>query len=112
VHAAYPRAAAAVIARIQPALLTGTLTLGERGVAVRCQQCNAVPLHSSAVYNHYDFVLLACILHVKHMTVLLTLHSAAVVDCCRYGGVVERPNIAAQADWYIYDIHALLDALQ
>eukprot|EP00882_Tetradesmus_deserticola_P011144 GHRQ01011785.1.p1 GENE.GHRQ01011785.1~~GHRQ01011785.1.p1 ORF type:complete len:269 (+),score=72.87 GHRQ01011785.1:202-1008(+) len=28
-----------------------------------------------------------------------------------YGGVVERPNIAAQADWYIYDIHALLQAL-
>ncbi|KAF6261422.1 HAD-like domain-containing protein [Scenedesmus sp. NREL 46B-D3] len=28
-----------------------------------------------------------------------------------YGGVVERPNIAAQADWYIYDIQTLLQAL-
>lgn len=32
--------------------------------------------------------------------------------CCRYGGVVERLNIAAQADWYVYDIHVLLEALQ
>uniref|UniRef100_A0A383WPI7 phosphoserine phosphatase n=1 Tax=Tetradesmus obliquus TaxID=3088 RepID=A0A383WPI7_TETOB len=29
-----------------------------------------------------------------------------------YGGVVERLNIAAQADWYVYDIHVLLEALQ
>jgi hypothetical protein len=30
---------------------------------------------------------------------------------CRYGGVVERPNIAAQADWYLYSIQPLIDAL-
>jgi len=29
----------------------------------------------------------------------------------RYGGVVERPNIATQADWYIYSIQPLIDAL-
>lgn len=29
----------------------------------------------------------------------------------RYGGVVERPNIAAQADWYLYSIQPLIDAL-
>lgn len=29
-----------------------------------------------------------------------------------YGGVVLRPNIAALADWYVMDIHLLLDALQ
>jgi len=29
----------------------------------------------------------------------------------RYGGVVARPNIAVQADWYIYKIQALIDAL-
>lgn len=28
-----------------------------------------------------------------------------------YGGVVERPNIAALSDWYVYDIHELLKAL-
>jgi len=28
-----------------------------------------------------------------------------------YGGVVERPNIAAEADWYIYQIQPLIDAL-
>lgn len=34
--------------------------------------------------------------------------------CCalhRYGGVVERPNIATQADWYLYSIQPLIDAL-
>lgn len=30
----------------------------------------------------------------------------------RYGGVVERPNIAAAADWYVYRIQQLIDALQ
>ncbi|KAF8065537.1 hypothetical protein HT031_003138 [Scenedesmus sp. PABB004] len=29
-----------------------------------------------------------------------------------YGGVVERANIAAQADWYLYSIQPLTDALQ
>jgi hypothetical protein len=48
---------------------------------------------------------------VVHET-MPTVHSVWRACCCRYGGVVERPNIAAQADWYIYDIHALLDALQ
>eukprot|EP00879_Flechtneria_rotunda_P017585 GHRR01018435.1.p1 GENE.GHRR01018435.1~~GHRR01018435.1.p1 ORF type:complete len:205 (+),score=69.83 GHRR01018435.1:435-1049(+) len=28
-----------------------------------------------------------------------------------YGGVVERPNIAAQADWYVYSIQPLTEAL-
>lgn len=28
-----------------------------------------------------------------------------------YGGVVERPNIAAAADWYVYKIQPLIDAL-
>ena len=36
--------------------------------------------------------------------------------CCpchpRYGGVVERKNIAEKADWYIYDIQQLISALQ
>lgn len=44
----------------------------------------------------------------RHMLLLLHLSGAC---CCRYGGVVERPNIAAQADWYIYDIQTLLQAL-
>lgn len=30
----------------------------------------------------------------------------------RYGGVVERKNIAEKADWYIYDIQQLINALQ
>ena len=29
-----------------------------------------------------------------------------------YGGVVERPSIAAKADWYVYDIRDLIQALQ
>jgi phosphoglycolate phosphatase-like HAD superfamily hydrolase len=29
-----------------------------------------------------------------------------------YGGVVERPNIAQKADWYIYSIQPLIEALQ
>lgn len=28
-----------------------------------------------------------------------------------YGGVVMRANIAAQADWYVYQIQPLIDAL-
>ena len=28
-----------------------------------------------------------------------------------YGGVVERPSIAAKADWYMYDIRDLIKAL-
>jgi hypothetical protein len=28
-----------------------------------------------------------------------------------YGGVVERANIAAAADWYVYQIQPLIDAL-
>jgi hypothetical protein len=28
-----------------------------------------------------------------------------------YGGVVARPNIAAAADWYVYSIQPLIDAL-
>lgn len=28
-----------------------------------------------------------------------------------YGGVVARPNIAAAADWYVYRIQDLVDAL-
>ncbi len=28
-----------------------------------------------------------------------------------YGGVVERPSIASKADWYIYKIRDLLEAL-
>eukprot|EP00877_Chromochloris_zofingiensis_P006035 jgi/Chrzof1/1685/Cz10g17070.t1 len=28
-----------------------------------------------------------------------------------YGGVVARPNVAAAADWYVYDIQPLIDAL-
>jgi hypothetical protein len=30
----------------------------------------------------------------------------------RYGGTVARENVAAEADWFVYDIHAVLDALQ
>ncbi len=30
----------------------------------------------------------------------------------RYGGVVERKNIAEKADWYIYDIQQMIDALK
>lgn len=29
-----------------------------------------------------------------------------------YGGVVERPSIAGKADWYVYSIQSLIDALQ
>ena len=29
-----------------------------------------------------------------------------------YGGVVERPSIASKADWYVYDIRDLIQALQ
>ena len=29
----------------------------------------------------------------------------------RYGGVVARPNIAAAADWYVYKIQSMIDAL-
>lgn len=29
-----------------------------------------------------------------------------------YGGVVARPNIAAEADWYVYNIQDLTDALE
>ena len=29
-----------------------------------------------------------------------------------YGGVVERPAIAAKADWYVYCIEDLIEALQ
>lgn len=29
-----------------------------------------------------------------------------------YGGVVVRNNIAEQADWYVYEIQPLIDALQ
>jgi hypothetical protein len=29
----------------------------------------------------------------------------------RYGGVANRPNIAAAADWYVYTIQPLIDAL-
>ena len=28
-----------------------------------------------------------------------------------YGGVVERPSVASKADWYIYKIRDLSDAL-
>lgn len=28
-----------------------------------------------------------------------------------YGGVVERPSIAAKADWYMYDIRDLIKSL-
>ena len=33
-------------------------------------------------------------------------------DCSRYGGVVERPSVAAGADWYIYSIQQLIDVLK
>ncbi len=31
---------------------------------------------------------------------------------CRYGGTVVRENVVAGADWFVYDINAVLDALQ
>lgn len=34
------------------------------------------------------------------------------IPAFRYGGVVERANIAAAADWYVYRIQQLIDALQ
>ena len=30
----------------------------------------------------------------------------------RYGGVIRRDNIADKADWYIYDVLQITDALQ
>lgn len=30
----------------------------------------------------------------------------------RYGGTVAREIVAAEADWFVYDIHAVLDALK
>ncbi|GMH41969.1 hypothetical protein BSKO_09888 [Bryopsis sp. KO-2023] len=29
-----------------------------------------------------------------------------------YGGVAERPSVAKEADWYVYDIQSLIDALR
>jgi hypothetical protein len=31
---------------------------------------------------------------------------------CRYGGTVARDNVAVAADWFVYRIQAVLDALQ
>ncbi len=31
---------------------------------------------------------------------------------CRYGGTVARDNVAAAADWFVYRIDAVLEALQ
>lgn len=34
-------------------------------------------------------------------------------SCLRsYGGVVVRPTVAAQADWYIMDIQQMIDVLK
>lgn len=30
----------------------------------------------------------------------------------RYGGTVARDNVAAEADWFVYDVHDVLRALQ
>lgn len=35
----------------------------------------------------------------------------AVVIMHRYGGTVARDNVAAAADWFVYDIHTVLQAL-
>lgn len=37
--------------------------------------------------------------------------SLCVLCVCRYGGAVVRPNIAAQSDWYVYQIQELIAAL-
>ena len=48
------------------------------------------------------------IVHLPYVHLYAKAWSAA----CSYGGVVERPNIAAAADWYIYKIQQLIDALE
>ena len=42
----------------------------------------------------------------------IPLRMVSVFHSHRYGGVVERKNIAEKADWYIYDIKQFINALK